>query len=64
MSFGDGVRARVPEALFTAWLVLWIALAIAPVYRADWLLENLLVFVAVPALVLRLCVNAAPANRT
>jgi len=52
MSFGEAIRARVPEALFAAWLGLWIALAIEPVYRADWLLENLLVFVAVPALVL------------
>lgn len=52
MSLGDAIRARVPEALFAAWLGLWIALAIEPVYRADWLLENLLVFVAVPALVL------------
>jgi putative membrane protein len=52
VSLGDAVRARVPEALFAAWLVLWIALAIEPVYRADWLLENLLVFVAVPVLVL------------
>lgn len=52
MSFGGAIRARAPEALFAAWLGLWIALAIEPVYRADWLLENLLVFAAVPALVL------------
>jgi putative membrane protein len=52
VSSGNTLRARVPEALFAAWLGLWIALAIAPVYRADWLLENLLVFVAVPVLVL------------
>jgi putative membrane protein len=31
---------------------LWIALAIAPVYRQDWLLENLIVFIAIPILVL------------
>ena len=31
--------------------VLWTLLAIAPWYRQDWLLENLLVFVAVPVLV-------------
>jgi putative membrane protein len=48
----EALRARVPEALFAVWLGLWIALAIAPVYREDWLLENLLVFVAVPVLVL------------
>jgi putative membrane protein len=44
-------RARVPHALFAAWLAFWVALAIDPVYRADWLLENLLVFVAVPVLI-------------
>lgn len=36
-------------ALFAAW---WLALAIAPWYRQDWLLENLLVFAALPLLVL------------
>ena len=36
-------------ALFCAW---WLALAIAPHFRQDWLLENVLVFVAVPTLVL------------
>jgi putative membrane protein len=29
---------------------IWIALAVAPSYRQDWLLENVLVFVAVPLL--------------
>lgn len=44
--------ARYPAtllALFSAW---WFALAIAPHYRQDWLLENVLVFAAVPVLVL------------
>ena len=44
-------EARYPAtllALFTAW---WIALAITPNYRQDWLLENMLVFAAVPMLV-------------
>lgn len=36
-------------ALFGLW---WIALAIAPVFRQDWLLENMLVFIAVPMFVL------------
>ena len=36
----------VCSALFAA---IWLGLAIAPVYRADWLLENSLTFVAVPA---------------
>lgn len=35
-------------ALFSAW---WLVLAIAPHYRQDWLLENVLVFAAVPMLV-------------
>ena len=34
-------------ALFAAW---WLVLAIAPKYPQDWLLENLLVFIALPLL--------------
>ena len=41
---------RVPGALLLAFLGVWVALAIAPNYRSDWLLENTLVFVGVPAL--------------
>lgn len=41
--------ARVPLACLGVFLAIWTALAIAPVYRDDWLLENLPVFVAVPA---------------
>jgi putative membrane protein len=37
--------------LFALW---WLALAIAPSYRADWLLENVLVILFVPLLVLSL----------
>jgi putative membrane protein len=36
-------------ALFAA---IWLPLAVAPVSRPDWLLENLLVFAAVPTLIL------------
>lgn len=36
-------------AVFSAW---WLVLAVAPWYRQDWLLENLIVFIAVPLLVL------------
>lgn len=36
-------------AIFAAW---WLALAIAPWYRQDWLLENLLLLAALPLLVL------------
>ena len=42
---------RYPLALLAVYGVFWLALAISPVYRQDWLLENLLVVVAVPLLV-------------
>ncbi len=35
---------RPLQALIAGYAVLWVALAIAPKYRSDWLLENLLVF--------------------
>jgi putative membrane protein len=41
----------LPLACLAVFAVVWTALAIAPRYRADWLLENLLTFVAVPAAV-------------
>ena len=37
---------RLLQALVAGFAVYWIALAIAPAYRFDWFLENLLVFVA------------------
>ena len=37
-------RNRFLQGLLAAYGALWIALAIAPSYRSDWLLENLLVF--------------------
>ena len=42
----------VPASCLVVFLVVWIALAIAPRYRADWLLENLPTFIAVPTAVL------------
>lgn len=42
---------RLPLILLGLFLVWWTILAIAPWYREDWLLENLLVFAAVPLLV-------------
>jgi len=36
--------------LLTSFVGFWLVLAISPLSRADWLLENLLVFVAVPVL--------------
>ena len=44
--------ARYRLVLATLFLALWIPLAIAPSDRADWLLENLLVFVFAAVLVL------------
>src|SRR5512147_1698093 len=43
--------AIVPASCLAIFLVVWTALAIAPHYRADWLLENLPTFVAVPVAV-------------
>jgi len=43
---------RYPLALLVAFLAIFAALGVAPWYRQDWLLENLLVLVAVPGLVL------------
>lgn len=42
---------RYPAALLAAFAGVWLALAISPWYRQDWLLENVIVFVAVPMLV-------------
>ena len=41
----------VPALLLAAFAVWFVAWGVAPSYREDWLLENLLVFAAVPALV-------------
>ena len=43
---------RYPLALLGLFCVLWLLLAIEPLYRQDWLLENALVFIAIPILVL------------
>lgn len=40
-----------PAKLLLAFSLVWTALAIAPSYREDWLLENLVVFAAVPVFV-------------
>ena len=45
-------RRRLPAVLLLAFAVIWVRLAIAPSYREDWLLENVIVFIAVPLLVL------------
>ncbi len=43
-------RNPLLQALLAGYAVLWLALAIAPKYRSDWLLENLLVFAFVAVL--------------
>ncbi len=43
---------RYPLGLLTAYGAIWFALAIDPVFRKDWLLENAIVFVAIPLFVL------------
>jgi putative membrane protein len=50
---GVSARAadRVPLALLAVFLVWWALLAIAPSYRQDWLLENVLVFIVLPLLI-------------
>lgn len=42
---------RYPLALLVVYAVAWIALAIDPLFRQDWLLENAIVLVAIPLLV-------------
>ncbi len=43
--------STTPGALLAIYVVIWAALAVAPRYRADWLLENLIVFIALPLFV-------------
>jgi putative membrane protein len=48
---GNRPSLRYPATLFWALVVIWLALAIKPTFRQDWLLENMLVLIAVPILV-------------
>lgn len=48
-SFGRNI---VPAACLGVFTTIWVGVAIAPRYRLDWLLENLLTLAIVPALVL------------
>ncbi len=48
MPFVRGRHSAVAKRLAAAFAVIWFALAISPWYRQDWLLENMLVFIAVP----------------
>ena len=42
---------RLQRVLFAAYVAVWIWAAVDPVYRFDWFLENILVFLAFPGLV-------------
>lgn len=42
---------RFALLLLAAFIAVWTLLAVQPLYRSDWLLENALVFVAIPLLV-------------
>jgi putative membrane protein len=48
----DFRRNRLLQGLCLWYAFFWVWMAVAPLDRSDWLLENLLVFVTVPALVL------------
>jgi putative membrane protein len=43
--------SHLPQLLLIAFVLIFAALGLAPRYRPDWLLENLLVFVGIPVLV-------------
>ncbi len=43
---------RLPLVLLAGYAVVWVITAIKPLYPHDWLLENLLVFIALPGFVL------------
>ena len=49
---GIAVKERIKLALLLAFVAVWIALGIDPLYRQDWLLENVLVLLVVPMLVI------------
>jgi len=42
---------KLKHLLLTAYLIIWLYLSIDPWYRDDWLLENLLVFIALPIII-------------
>lgn len=48
---GSRDGGRIPLVCLAGFLAAWVALAIAPRFREDWLLENLITLVAVPATV-------------
>jgi putative membrane protein len=51
MASAAATSLRYPAALLGVFAAIWLLLAIHPWYRQDWLLENMLVFAAVPVFV-------------
>lgn len=50
--YGTPASTRLPLVLAGLYALVWALAAINPLYPHDWLIENLLVFIAVPLLVL------------
>ncbi len=46
------IKKQYPQILLGIFLIIWLILAINPTYRFDWFLENILVFIFVPLLIL------------
>lgn len=46
------IKFDVPIVLFAIFLVIWAMLAINPLYRFDWFLENIVVFLFTPVVIL------------
>jgi len=51
MAREESQPATIPTACLAVWFVVWAVCAISPRNRTDWLLENLLTFAAVGALI-------------
>lgn len=47
----DRANNRFALVLLVVFLLIFVALGISPSYRADWLLENLIVFLGLPAII-------------
>ena len=47
----SALAGRIPWILLLSFGAIWVLLAVKPWYRQDWLLENVIVFLAIPVLV-------------
>lgn len=45
------LNKKIPQLLLTIYILLWSVAAVAPLYRKDWLLENILPAIVVPLFV-------------